>query len=65
MSDAAPNLGPDDLEPLARAARLPLSAERRAAVAPGLEATLQAFDAMDAVDLGETPMNAFDPRWRR
>jgi len=65
MSDDAPSLGPDDLDPLARAARLPLSAERREAVAPGLDATLKAFDAMDAVDLGETPMNAFDPRWRR
>ncbi|MFO7856547.1 MAG: hypothetical protein R6V44_15280 [Paracoccaceae bacterium] len=65
MNDDAPSLGSDDLEPLARAARLPLPAERRAAVAPGLDFTLKSFDAMDAVDLGETPMNAFDPRWRR
>lgn len=65
MSDDVPTLGPDDLEPLARAARLPLPAERRKVVAPGLDATLKAFDAMDAIDLGETAMNAFDPRWRR
>lgn len=66
MSDDSPKpLGPDDLLAAARIARLPLSAERAGVVAPALEGVLQSFDALDAVDLGETsPTNSFDPRWR-
>ena len=45
---------------------LPAPAEaRREAVAPALDGILQLFDALDAVDLGETPpTNSFDARWR-
>ncbi len=50
---------------LARAARLPLDESRLAPVAEALAAVLCQLDALDAVDLGETPpTNAFDPRWR-
>jgi Asp-tRNA(Asn)/Glu-tRNA(Gln) amidotransferase C subunit len=50
---------------LAKAARLPLSESRLGPVADALSMVLGQFDALDAVDLGETPpTNAFDPRWR-
>ena len=52
-------------QPLTKAARLELSAERQAAVAPAFDGILQLFDALDAVELGETPpTNSFDARWR-
>jgi Asp-tRNA(Asn)/Glu-tRNA(Gln) amidotransferase C subunit len=66
MSDSDPNqLDPADLAALSKAARLDLAPERRAAVGPALDGVLQLFDALDSVDLGETPpTNSFDPRWR-
>jgi len=55
----------EDLSALAKAARLDLAEARREAVAPALDGILQLFDALDAVDLGETPpTNSFDARWR-
>ena len=55
----------NDLSALAKTARLDLTEERREAVAPALDGILQLFDALDAVDLGETPpTNSFDARWR-
>ena len=50
---------------LAKVARIDLSPDRHAADAPALDGILQLFDALDAVDLGETPpTNSFDARWR-
>lgn len=50
---------------LARVARLPLTAERLAVVAPALAGLYADFDALDALSLGEVPPQAaFDPRWR-
>lgn len=63
--DPHPSLTADDVTVLARAARLPLGDGRAAAVAPALDGIMQSFDALDDVDIGETPpTNAFDPRWR-
>ncbi len=54
-----------DLSVLAKAARLELKTDRHGVVAPALEGVLQLFDALDKVDLGETPpTNSFDARWR-
>ena len=66
MSDSeARSIVDGDLPALAKAARLDLSAERQEVVAPALDGILQLFDALDAVDLGETPpTNSFDARWR-
>lgn len=66
MNDSAPqNIVESDLDALKKVARLDLAAERNAVVAPALDGTLQLFDALDAVDLGETPpTNSFDARWR-
>ena len=66
MSASGPrSITGDDLAALTKAARLDLSADRHDVVAPALDGVLQLFDALDAVDLGETPpTNAFDPRWR-
>jgi Asp-tRNA(Asn)/Glu-tRNA(Gln) amidotransferase C subunit len=63
--------GPDrpieaaELSVLARAARLELAADRHEIVGPALNGVLQLFDALDRVEIGETPpTNAFDARWR-
>ncbi|WP_340107355.1 hypothetical protein [Pikeienuella sp. HZG-20] len=66
MSPVTPKpLTPQDLSAAAKIARLDLSASRAEIVAPALEGILAAFDALDAVDVGEVaPTNAFDPRWR-
>jgi len=65
MSDSQENFLPDEIAALAKAARLPMSAERCKVIAPIFSGTLASFDALDAVDLGETPpTNSFDPRWR-
>ena len=54
-----------DLSVLAKAARLELKTDRHGVVAPALEGVLQLFDALDKVELGETPpTNSFDARWR-
>lgn len=54
-----------DMPALNKVARVGLSAERQAIVAPALDGVLQLCDALDSIDLGETPpTNAFDPRWR-
>lgn len=54
-----------ELSVLAKAARLELKTDRHDIVAPALEGVLQLFDALDRVDLGETPpTNSFDARWR-
>ena len=51
-------------EQVARFARLPLPAERAPLVGGTLEAIYGLIDALDAVELGETPpATAFDPRW--
>jgi len=66
MSDTeAKSIGSGDVSALAKAARLDLPEARREAVAPALDGILQLFDALDAVDVGETPpTNSFDARWR-
>lgn len=66
MSDSVPKqIEPSELLVLGRTARLELTSERRAVVAPALDGILGLLDALDAVDLGETPpTNSFDPRWR-
>lgn len=54
-----------ELATLAAFAKLDLSPERRAALGPALDGMLASFDALDEVDLGETPpTNSFDARWR-
>jgi hypothetical protein len=54
-----------DLAVLAKAARLELKTDRHGVVAPALDGVLQLFDALDEVELGETPpTNSFDARWR-
>ncbi|MBB3084638.1 hypothetical protein [Geodermatophilus sabuli] len=45
-------------------ARLDLSPERKAAMAPALDLIVGLIDSLDAVDVGETPpASAYDPRW--
>lgn len=62
-SDGA--MTPEELATLAKAARLPLDPGRREAVAGAVSMVLGQLEALDAVDLGETPpTNAFDARWR-
>ena len=54
-----------DLIALTNVARIKLQDGRAEAVAPAFDGVLQLFDALDAIDLGETPpTNAFDARWR-
>jgi Asp-tRNA(Asn)/Glu-tRNA(Gln) amidotransferase C subunit len=54
-----------DLAVLAKAARLELKTDRHGVIAPALDGVLQLFDALDRVELGETPpTNSFDARWR-
>lgn len=54
-----------DIAALAKVARLDLAPGRPAVVAGALDGVLASFDALSAVDLGETPpTNSFDPRWR-
>lgn len=54
-----------DIAPLTKVARLELAPDRPAVDAAALDGILQLFDALDAVDLGETPpTNSFDARWR-
>lgn len=49
---------------LSQWAGLELSPERRRVLAPALNGVLQQFEALDAIDVGETPpAHAFDPRW--
>ncbi|MEM6744782.1 MAG: hypothetical protein AAF676_13760 [Pseudomonadota bacterium] len=63
--NADPTLGPGDMPALEKAARLPLTPERREEAAATLDGMLALFDALDDVDLGEiAPTNSFDPRWR-
>lgn len=63
MTDPIPISG-DDIEPIARSARLELSKEGRDAAAPVFDFTLKLLDVMDEIDTGETmPAMAFDPRW--
>lgn len=63
MTDPKPISG-DDIEPIARSARLELSKESRDAAAPVLDFTLKLLDVMDEINTGETmPATAFDPRW--
>ena len=66
MSDSIPEpVSEADLDALRKTARLTLTEDRKAIVAPAFDGILQLFDALDAVDLGETPpTNSFDPRWR-
>lgn len=59
-------IDPDDLIVLSKTARLELSPGRAKAVAPAFDGILQLLDALDTVDLGETPpTNSFDARWRK
>jgi Asp-tRNA(Asn)/Glu-tRNA(Gln) amidotransferase C subunit len=54
-----------DLIALTNVARIRFKDGRSEAVAPAFDGVLQLFDALDAVDVGETPpANAFDARWR-
>lgn len=49
---------------LSQRAGLDLGPERRSAVVPALNGVLEQFEALDAIDVGETPpAHAFDPRW--
>lgn len=53
------------VEPAARLARLPLSADRLQIVGPAAEMIYMLIDILDSVPLGETPPAAgFDPRRR-
>ena len=64
MTETA-TLTAEETAALAKAARLPLAEERLGPVSAALAMVLGQFDALDAVDLGETPpTNSFDPRWR-
>ena len=62
MSDSAPKqIEPSDLPALCTAARLELTSKRRAVVAPAFDGVLNLLDALDSIDLGETPpTNSFD-----
>ncbi|WP_137123323.1 hypothetical protein [Segeticoccus rhizosphaerae] len=52
------------LEHACRTARLELEPDRRANLGALMEAVYGLIDAMDVVDLAETPpATAFDPRW--
>ena len=52
------------LEHLCRAARLDLSEERKGIVGPVLEGIYALIDALDEVQLNDTPpATAFDARW--
>ena len=54
-----------ELAALAKVARLDLAPERHPITGPAFDGILQLFDALDDVDLGETPpTNSFDARWR-
>lgn len=66
MSDSGPKpISVADLDALCKTARLELAPDRKAAVAPAFDGILQLFDALDAIELGETPpTNSFDARWR-
>lgn len=66
MTDSVPEqLSEEDVAALAKVARLDLGADRRPIVGPALDGILGLFDALDSVELGETPpTNSFDPRWR-
>lgn len=45
-------------------ARLPLTEDRQAVVAPTLDAVMGLIDTLDSIDVGETPpATAFDARW--
>lgn len=61
---ARPSSSGAPLEHLAAYARLPLSPDRAAQVAPALDGIVSLIDALDDLDLGETPIaTAFDARW--
>lgn len=63
--DSTKPMTPEDVLAAARIARLGLAPERAAVIAPAFDGMMASFDALDAVDLGETPpTNSFDPRWR-
>lgn len=66
MTDAtADAVSAEDMEVLKKVARLNMPTDRNAVTAPAYDGLLQLFDALDAVEIGETPpTNAFDPRWR-
>jgi hypothetical protein len=54
----------EPVEHAARAARLPLSADRRQIIGPALEMIYALIDTLDSVRVGETPpATAFDARW--
>jgi len=53
------------LSVLADFVKLDLSPERRAVLGPALTGFMAQFDALDDVDVGETPpTNSYDARWR-
>jgi Asp-tRNA(Asn)/Glu-tRNA(Gln) amidotransferase C subunit len=63
-SDFAP-IEASDISAFEKAARIRLAPERREIVAAAFDGMLPVFDALDGVELGETPpTNSFDPRWR-
>lgn len=66
MSDSGSRtIAEADMAALTKAARLDLAPERVPVIAGALDGVLQLFDALDSVDLGETPpTNSFDARWR-
>lgn len=66
MSETENNrISADDMPALTKVARLALAGDRPAVVAPALDGTLTLLDALDAIDIGETPpTNSFDARWR-
>ncbi len=66
MSDSVPKqIEQSELPVLCKAARLDLTSDRRATIAPVLDGILTLLDSLDSVDLGETPpTNSFDARWR-
>lgn len=52
------------ISPLSRFARLDLSEDRAAAIAPVVDGVMALIDTLDSIDVGETPpATAFDARW--
>jgi hypothetical protein len=64
MSPSPRQFSGDTLATATRTARLPLPPDRQELVRERIESMYAVIDALDAVDLGETPpATAFDARW--
>ncbi|MDN5790074.1 MAG: hypothetical protein L0H25_04300 [Micrococcales bacterium] len=64
MSNPRPEVTPELVRAMAGYARLPLSEDRIAVLAPLLQMVYGLVDQLDELDLGDTyPATAFDARW--